>query len=582
MATLISRSYIPRFHFDSRWLFLGIPTLIVAYLTVIPVGMLVVGAFKEGDPGVAGRFTLEHILDAYGDPTIYPLFFNSAIYALGTAIVSFALGTTLAWIVERTNTPFKSLFYSLTLVPFIIPGVLHTIAWIYLLSPRIGLINRVLVSTFNLSSPPFDVFTVGGMVWVEAMHLSPMVFVLMTAAFRSMDPALEEAAVASGAGVFKTLRRVTLPLMLPSIASVILIMFIRGLESFEVPALIGLQAQIRVFTSRIYLALKAFPPDFGLAGAYSLVLILLSAIGIYFYNRAVARSEQFATVSSKAFRPRPIDLGGWRFVTFGIFILYFLLIVGLPFFILLWGSLVPYFTPPSWDMLDKLTFDNYRDLNIFACTANQNICLRTRTAFFNSLVLGIGAATVVMALTAVISWITVRTKWRGRGLLDLVTFIPITVPGLVLAVSLMWVYLTFKVGIYGTLGILLVAYVTRFLPYGIRTNSASMVQINPELEEAAQVAGSSWWHSFVRVTLPLLKPGLLAGWIYILVVSMRELSTSILLSTSQSQVVAVLVFDMIDGGNVPRLCALAVLFILTLVTLAFGAQKLGGRFGIHE
>lgn len=571
-----------KFRFDARWIFLGVPTLLVAYLTVIPVGMLVIGAFKTGDPGQAGEFTLQNLANAFGDPTIYPLLLNSASYALGTAILSFIIGTSLAWISERTNTPFKSFFYSLTLVPFIIPGVLHTIAWIYLLSPRIGFINRVLVATFNLASPPFDIFTIGGMIWVEAMHLSPLVFVLMTAAFRSMDPALEEAAVASGAGVFTTLRRVTLPLMLPTIAAVVLIMFIRGLESFEVPALIGLPAQIRVFTSRIYIALKSFPPDFGLAGAYSLVLIVLSIIGIYFYNRALARSEQFATVTGKAFRPRTIDLGNWRFVTIGIFVFYFLLIVGLPFFILLWGSFVPYFTPPAWEMLDKLTFDNYRDLNIFACAANQNICLRTRTAFWNSLLLGIGSATVVMALTAVIAWITVRTKWRGRGLLDLITFIPITIPGLVLAVSLMWVYLTFKIGIYGTLGILLIAYITRFLPYGIRTNSATMVQINRELEEAAQIAGGSWRQTFMRVTLPLLKPGLLAGWVYILIVSMRELSTSILLSSSQSQVIAVLVFDMIDGGNVPRLAALSVLFIITLVLLALGAQKLGGRFGIRE
>ncbi len=420
------------------------------------------------------------------------------------------------------------------------------------------------------------------MVWVEAMHLSPIVFVLMTAAFRSMDPALEEAAATSKASIWATLRRVTLPLMLPSIASIVLIMFIRGLESFEVPALIGLPAQIRVFTSRIYIALKSFPPDFGLAGAYSLVLLALSMIGIYLYNRALERSERFATITGKAFRPRTIDLGKWRYLTFGIFIAYFLLIVGLPFFILLWGSLVPYFTPPAWEMLDKLTLDNYRDLNIFVCAMNQSTCLRARSAFVNSLLLGIGSATIVMALTAVISWITVRTKWRGRGLLDFVAFVPITVPGLVLAVSLMWVYLTLKVGIYGTLGILLIAYVTRFMPYGIRTNSAAMAQINRELEEAAHTAGASWWETFRRVTLPLLKPGLLAGWVYILIVSMRELSTSVLLASSKSQVIAVLVFDMIDGGNTPRLCALSVLFILTLILLALGAQKLGGRFGIRE
>ncbi len=582
MAIAFPRPTISTFRFDSRRIFLSVPILLVAYLTVIPLGMLVIGAFKTGDPGVVGEFTLKHFADAYLDPTIYPLLFNSAAYALGTSILSLIIGTTLAWIVERTDTPFKSFFYALTLVPFIIPGVLHTIAWIYLLSPRIGFINRVLVATLGLSSPPFDIFTMGGMVWVEAMHLSPIVFVLMTAAFRSMDPALEEAAMSSGASTLTTLRRVTLPLMLPALLSVVLIMFIRGLESFEVPALIGLPVQIRVFTSRIYLALKNFPPEYGLAGAYSVTLIALSAMGIYFYNRATARSEQFSTVSGKAFRPRTIELGKWRWVALGIFAVYFLLIVGLPFFILLWGSLVPYFTPPAWEMLDRLTLDNYRELNVFACQPGQSYCVRAQQAFINSLLLGIGSATIVMVLTAIISWISTHTKWRGRGLLDLMAFLPITVPGLVIAVSLMWVYLTLKIGIYGTLWILLIAYVTRFMPYGVRTISATMVQINRELEEASQISGGSWWQTFRRVTLPLLKPGLLAGWVYILIVSMRELSTSVLLASSQSQVVAVLVFDMLEGGNVTKLAALSVIFIVSLITLVMIAQKLGGRFGIRE
>ncbi len=582
MAITLSRPRIPSLRFDTRWILLGVPTLLVAFLTVVPLAMLLVGTFKTGDPGVAGEFTLQHILDAYADPTIYPLLSNSIGYALGASVVAFFLGTTLAWIIERTDIPFKSFFFSLTLVPFIIPGVLHTIAWIYLLSPRIGFINRVLVALFNLPDAPFDIFSLGGMIWVEAMHLSPVVFVLMVAAFRSMDPALEEAATVSGANALTTLRRITMRLMLPAVASVLLIMFIRALEGFEVPAYIGLPVRIRVFTSRIYLALRNFPPDYGLAGAYSLVLIGISAIGIYLYNRATARSEQFATVTGKAFRPRKTELGQWRWLTFGIFVIYFMLAVGLPFFILLWGSLVPFFTPPSWDMLGRLTLDNYKNLNVLACQPNQSFCIRAQQAFFNSLLLGIGAATIVMLLTSVVSWVNVRTRWPGRTLLDLLTFLPITIPGLVVAVSLMWVYLTLKVGIYGTLWMLLIAYITRFMPYGMRTISATMVQINRELEEASHVAGASWWQTFRRITVPLLKPGLIAGWVYILIVSMRELSTSVLLAGPQSQVLATLIFDLRDSGNATQLAALSVLFMLLLMMLVMIAHLLGGRFGIRE
>ncbi len=577
---------IPRarsFQFDSRWLLLGIPMLVVAFFTAVPLVMLVVGAFKNGEPGLPGEFTLQHFAEAYGDATIYPLLFNSVGYAIGASVVAFLLGTTLAWIIARTDIPFKSFFFSLTLVPFIIPGVLHTIAWIYLLSPRTGFVNRVLMAVFNLPDAPFDIFSMGGMIWVEAMHLSPVVFVLMTAAFRSMDPALEEAAMVSGAGLPTTLRRVTMRLMLPAVASVLLIMFVRTLEGFEVPAFIGLPVRIRVFTSRIYLALKDFPPDYGIAGAYSFALIVLSAMGIYFYNRATARSEQFATVTGKAFRPRKIELGQWRWLGFAIYILYFLLIVGLPFFILLWNSLVPFFTPPAWEMFSRLTLDNYKALNVLACQPNQSFCLRAQQAFFNSIMLGIGAATIVMLLTSIVSWINIRTRWPGRTLLDLLTFLPITIPGLVIAVSLMWVYLSFKIGdIYGTWKILLIAYITRFMPYGMRTISATIVQINRELEEASQVAGASWWQMFRRVTLPLLKPGLIAGWVYIVIVSMRELSVSVLLASPQTQVLATVIFDLRESGNATQLAALSVLFMLLLMALVMIAHLLGGRFGIRE
>ncbi len=582
MTLAVPRPRLARLSFDARWIALGVPVLLVAYLTLVPVGMLVVGAFKTGDPGVPGEFTLAHVAEAFGDASLYPLILNSTLYSLGAAGLAFLLGGTLAWIVERTNTPLKSLFYALTLVPFIIPGVLHAIAWIYLLSPRIGLINLVLMGVFGLSDPPFDVFTVGGMIWVEGLHITPLVFVLMTAAFRGMDPALEEAALTSGANTLSTLRRITLQLMLPAVASVFLLMFIRGLESFEVPALIGLPAQIRVFTSRIYLALHDYPANFGLASAYSLLLIAVTIVGIYLYNRVLSRSEQFVTVTGKAYRPRQIDLGKWRFAALGVFVAYFLLVVGLPFFILLWGSLVPFFTPPAWDMVDRLTLSNYADLNILGCGANATFCLRARAAFTNSLLLGVGAATIVMLLTSVIAWISTRTTWRARALLDLMAFVPITIPGLVLAVSLMWVYLTLPIGIYGTLGILLVAYVTRFMPYGIRTVSISFVQIHRELEEAAHISGGSWWQTFRRVTLPLLKPGLIAGWVYVLVVSMRELSTSVLLASSQNQVLATLIFDLKDGGNIPHLAALGVMLILTLVVLVLVANKLGARFGVQE
>ncbi len=558
---------------DARLWILGGAVFVVLYLAGVPLLLLLWGSLKVGNPTEISALTLRNFQMAYGDPRSFTLLASSVIYAAGTCIFSLVLGTSMAFIIERTNTPLKSLFTAMALVPLIIPGILHTIAWILLLSPRIGAINRALMALFGLTEAPFNIYGMGGMIWVEGLHLSPLVFVIMAAAFRSMDPALEEVGLTSGAGFPTIFRRITLPLALPAIASAGLLMFIRGLESFEVPALIGLRGGVKVFTSRIWLALKEFPPDYGLAAAFAIGLVVISAIGILLYSRLTAESEQFATVTGKGYRPHIIDLGRWRYLTSAIFVLYFLFLVGLPLFILIWASLNPTYTAPSLDKLDRLTLDNY------AFVLNMS---RARTAFKNSLVLSLGSATIVMLLTAVIAWITVKTRWPGRSALDIVTFLPITIPGIVLGVSLIWVYLILPIPIYGTIWILLLAYITRYMPYGIRTNSASMIQIHDELEEAAVISGGSWLQTFRRVTLPLLKPGLIAGFTYVVVVSFRELSSSILLYSSKSIVLSILIFDLWDGGQFPIVSALSVLMIAILIVIVALASRLSAFFGVRS
>ena len=556
---------------DSRLWIMGAAILIVIYLAGVPLGMLLWGSLKIGSPAEATPLTLQNFMEAYSDPRSFSLLANSIVYAAGTCVFSLVLGTTMAFIIERTNTPLKSLFTAMALVPLIIPGVLHTIGWMLLLSPRIGAINRALMSLLGLAEAPFDIYGMGGMIWVEGLHLSPLVFVIMAAAFRSMDPALEEAALTSGANNPLTFWRITFRLSLPASSAAMLLMFIRGLESFEVPALIGLRGGVRVFTSRIWLALKEFPPSYGLAAAFATGLLVISVVGILIYNHITAQSERFATVTGKGFRPHIINLGNWRYFTGVIFVLYFLFLVGLPLLILLWASLNPTYTAPGLDKLDRLTLENYEFVFNMA---------RARTAFKNSLILSLSSGVLVTLITAVISWITVKSKWPGRTLLDIITFLPITIPGIVLGVSLIWVYLILPIPIYGTIWILLLAYITRYMPYGIRTNSASMVQIHRELEEAAQASGGTWFQTFKRVTLPLLKPGLISGFIYIVVVSFRELSSSILLYSSKSIVLSILIFDLWDGGQFPIVSALSIIMIFILILIVVAARQLGGYFGV--
>ena len=560
--------------FNSQSLILVGCTVFVLYLAGVPLLMLLYGSIRSapiGEPGAT--YTMQNYIKAYVDKEFYLLLLNSVYYALGTCSLTFLIGTFLAWVSERTNTPFKKLFVVMSLIPFIIPGILSTISWILLLSPKIGLINIVIKEALGLQSAPFNIYSMWGMIWAESIHLYPLVFLLMSAAFRNMDTSLEEAALTAGSSTFQTFYRVTLPLMRPAMFSVLLINFIRGIEAFEVPALIGVPAKISVFTTKIFLAIHQFPSDFGLAGAYAVTLLVISTIGVLIYGRITRREERFATVTGKGYRPRVIDLGAWKYVTLGISFIIFLLAVILPVFVLLWSSFIPYYGVPSKELMQKMTLANYHYI------LNYPLAL---TAFKNSFYLSVGSATLVMLLTSVIAWITVKTKLPGRAFLDNMTFIPIAMPGIVLGVSLIWVYLTLPIPIYGTIWVLLLAYMTKYIPYGTRAASASMIQINKELEEASLTAGGTWFQTFRKIVLPLLMPGFTAGWIYISIIALRELSTSILLYSYNSTVLSIMAFDLWEGGQYTYVCALGVLMVLLLVAMAAVARKLGAKIGIAQ
>ena len=548
--------------------------LFVLYLAGVPLIMLLYGSVRSapiGEP--CATFTIQNYIKAYFDKEFYLLFLNSVYYAIGVCSLTFVIGTFLAWVSERTNTPLKKLFVVMALIPFIIPGILSTIAWILLLSPKIGLINLVIKGMLGLESAPFNVYSMWGMILAESIHLYPLVFLLMSAAFRNMDTSLEEAALTAGSSTLATFGRITLPLMRPAMFSVMLIVFIRGIEAFEVPALIGVPAKISVFTTKIFLAIHQFPSDFGLAGAYAVTLLGISTVGVLIYGKITRREERYATVTGKGYRPRVIDLGAWKYLTCAISFLIFFLAVIMPVFVLLWSSFIPYYGVPSWELAEKMTWANYKYIINYPLAA---------TALKNSFYLSVGSATIVMLLTSMIAWVTVKTKLPGRAFLDTLTFIPIAMPGIVLGVSLIWVYLTIPIPIYGTIWVLLLAYITKYIPYGIRAASASMIQINKELEEASLTAGGTWFQTFRKVILPLLMPGFTAGWIYISIIALRELSTSILLYSYNSTVLSIMAFDLWEGGQYTYVCALGVMMVLLLVAMAFTARKLGAKIGIAE
>jgi iron(III) transport system permease protein len=563
-----------RYRLDLKWVVLGVCVVLVAYLALIPLGFLLWQSFFT--PHTAAKpaeFTFGNYAAAYSSVQTAKLFVNSLLFAAGTAAFSLIVGTALAWMNERTNTPFKRLFFGLALVPLIIPGILFTISWIMLASPKIGIFNLMLQHWFGTSYVFFNVYTIWGMIWVDGLHYSPMAFLLMTAAFRSMDPALEESAAMSGANLWQVVWRITLALSWPAIFAILLILFVRAIESFEVPALLGMPAGIFVFTSAIYEAIHRYPSQIGLASSYGVTLLLLTSVGVWFQSRLSSSGQRYSTVTGKGFRPRRIDLGRWRYLTAAIFIVYFLLIVAAPLLVLLWSSVQKYYSVPSMAALANLTLDPYRFILGHPTFAR---------AIWNSLLLCLGSATIIMLVTAVICWIVVKTRIPGRWLLDNLASLPIVFPGLVLGLSIMVFYLNVDAGIYGTIWILLIAYITRFMPYGIRYNTASMLQIHKELEESAAMSGASWGATFVRVVLPLLKPGLVAGWIYVAIVSLRELSSSILLYSPGTEVVSIMIWELWENGQYVELSALGVMLIVLLFALVMLAQFAGSRFGVKD
>ena len=360
---------------------LGGVILVVAYLAVTPLAMLLYGSLRSGFLVGDGEFTFANYVLAYTDREFYALLFNSLVYALGVSFLTFLIGTALAWICERTNTPGQRLFAMMAVTNYIIPGVLLTISWILLLSPRIGFFNTVLMKLFGLSEPPLTIYSYWGMIWTASLHLYPLTFLMMSAAFRSMDGSLEEAAWTAGASHLGCLRQITLKILRPAVFSGVLILFVRGIESFEVPALIGIPARIFVFTTKIYEAASGFPPALGLAGANAATLLLISILGVYLYQRLAVREGSFATITGKGYRPRVIDLGKWKYLVSAGCALFFIITLLLPALALLGTSFSGYLVALSPEAFKNFSLAEYRFVLSYP--------IITR-AFRNSLILAAG------------------------------------------------------------------------------------------------------------------------------------------------------------------------------------------------
>ena len=537
---------------------MGAAVVALVILVVLPLMSLLLGSVR-GDDGLS----LDHFAEVLTGRLYVTALKNSLMLGAWTSLFGTIIGLTLAWAVTRTDVPLKPLLQLTATLSYLSPPFLTAIAFTYLFSPNAGLINVVLRDVMGLPWLTFNIFSMPGLVLVTVMHTFPFVYLLAASALQSVDASYEEAAQIVGAGKLRTAFSITAPLVAPAVLSGTLLGFVNAIALFGSQAIIGLPGRIVTLPTRIY-ALFDYPPEYGLASALSLVFVLITIVALYLQRAFLAR-RSYVTLAGKGSRLQLVRLGNMRFVLLGFGVVIFIVSILAPY-----ATLIAVSFSKSWglDFWKGLTLANYKFI-LFDYDV-------TRRAILNSLMLAVMAATIAVLLGAVIGWIDLRTKLPGRRLLDYFALIPLGLPGIVVAVALIQFWLAMPVALYGTLAILLLAYVGRYIPLGVRAANAALRQIDPSLEESAQILGASWLTTMREVTLPLIRPGLFAGWLLVFVPVIQELSASILLFSSHSITLAVAIYNLYETGYIEPVAALAMLNMLIIGAAIWLATKIGG------
>ncbi|MGH7828370.1 MAG: ABC transporter permease [Candidatus Binatia bacterium] len=555
-------------------LFFGAVVLIMLWLILVPMGQLILNSFRTGHPAVPSPFTLRNYLVGFTNPLTYQMIWNTLLFAGAGTFITVSIAVLFAWLTERTDMPGRNLAWSLLLVPLAMPGFLFSMAWIFLLDPRVGVINmwlRSLLSLFGweLETGPVNIYSMAGMIFLDGLRGVTTVFLLIVGAFRAMDPNLEEAARISGAKAWTTFRRITLPTLLPAILAAFLYSFISSMESFEAPLLVGLPAGIYVYSTMIYFSTRLMP-SYGLAAAFAVSYCVIALVLVVIYQRVALRQvERFATITGKGYRPRVTHLEKLRLPALGLFIGYFFLAVVLPLFILIWAALSPTYAQPTWKGFSQLTLLHFRRL------LDEPGVLQ---ATWNTIVITLTTATLTVLLSFFVSWIVVRTKMRGRMFLDGLTFLAHGVPGIVIALAFIFVYLQppFRsFHLYGTVWIVALALVTQYVAFTTRTTNAAIAQVHKELEEAARISGVGRITTLFRITLPLVVPAFAAAWIWVAAHSVRSFSVPVMLASEGNWTLSVILWRIWDEQNALTMAAaLGVIFILSMAILTFLGRRL--------
>ncbi|NUB46475.1 iron ABC transporter permease [Fertoebacter nigrum] len=543
-----------------KWILLAL----VSAMVMGPLFVLVLTSFRP--PGALpfqdAGYTLANYVDILTRRGSLRIFWNTLYYASSSVVLGITIAMIIAWLTERTNMGGRTLFRILMFSWMAVPPLVFGYGWILLINPGNGAINVLLMNVFRLSGAPLSPYSPLALIIISGLSLVPTAYVMISGLLRNMDPSLEDAGYVIGAARSTTVRKITLPLMRPGLLSVSIFLIMAMVQTFDLPQILGATAQFPVLSTRIYLLAtpEVGVPNYGLAGALGVFLLMLALALMWFYFRAIQLAERFRTVTGKGFRPRRSDLGRWRPAAYLFVGTYFTVMI-LPLLILLWTSLLPYYRVPSFAAFADLSLASY------AKVLTEPTVLR---AMENTLFLVFISSTAVMALSCLISWFAVRSGGRSSRLLDLLSFLPTAVPPIVMAVAMLLLFM--RSPIYGTIWVIIIGHIVIYLPFGTRTMNSAFMQIHHELEHAAAVCGATWMTGLRRVLVPLVWPHVLNAWLWVLAHSVRDLTFPLILLSSQNLVLASALYLRWDMPDQTGASAIAMILVVGLSALVVPIQ----------
>jgi len=545
--------------------------LIVGSLTLCPVVMLVLGSFSKGLTAF-GSFTLDKYFQAYTDPAFFAVIANTIVFVLGSSTLATGLALFLAYLNNRTDIPFKSLFQIISIIPMMIPHLLFSVSWALLLNPSNGIMNLVLKQAFSLESAPFNIYSLWGMILVEGLLDLPIAYLIIAPAMGSFDVTLEESSRVFGAGTWHTLRRVTLPVLRPAILAAFILSVVRSLASFAVPSVLGMPGRVYVLATYLYeMIARGFAPDYGKAAAVGMSVLAASVILIIVYRALTSESERYVTISSRGFRPAVVELKKARIPLFLVVGLLSLILIVLPVAVLFYTSLVPYSMVPSARAFALMSWKHW------IAVLEDPISL---LSLKNSILLGLAGATLGVLLSIFVAYVIVKVRSTASGILESLSYLSFSFPGIVIGIGFMWFFV--QTPLYATLWALLIGYIAIYMPYGIRPLSSAFVQIHAHLEESSRVCGASPLTTMRRIMVPLLVPGIVSAWILMATMFVRELTLSVVLSRPGTEVLAVQILRFAEDGLWGKLSALGIMMILVSTSLVVVATLVGAKFRLVE